>query len=69
MLDDETVREYFVKMQRKDLSSHQRTSLFKQVHDMCKKTHVCPHCKAPNGVVKKMPKMPRKIVHVKSRYA
>ena len=41
-----------------------KSSVFKKVLDRCKKAHRCPHCRSPNGTVKKVHGAPTlKIVH------
>lgn len=65
LIDEEKTKKAYLDTQKPNLTSYQRTKYFKQVHDLCKKTRTCPHCGAYNGVVKKMPKFPLKIVHDK----
>lgn len=52
-------------MQKKTLTSYQKEKIFKQIHDACKKCRMCHYCGAINGTVKKIPKLPLKVIHDK----
>eukprot|EP01080_Neovahlkampfia_damariscottae_P011035 gene11035-3741_t len=52
---------YLQRLSNTKLEPLQRKAIAKQILDLCKKVHTCPHCKAPNGPVKKV--TATKIVH------
>jgi hypothetical protein len=67
LLSEEDTKEYFIKMQ-KTSNSYQKVKIFKQIHEICKKTRTCLYCNEINGTVKKLPKFPLKIIHDKYGY-
>ena len=65
MVDDTNRRSFLRRFRRPDLENLARQSLCKQVLAHARKVHVCNHCYAINGTVKKGG--PLKIIHERFR--
>ncbi|ORZ16350.1 hypothetical protein BCR42DRAFT_414870 [Absidia repens] len=65
MLEEPDRRSYLKRLRSPGLDNYQRNRIIKAINDKCKKVTYCPHCKAVNGVVKKVG--PLKITHDKYR--
>lgn len=47
-------RKYLLKFRRPHLENQQRIKIAKEVNTICRKVIFCPHCKAINGIVRKV---------------
>jgi DNA-directed RNA polymerase III subunit RPC1 len=60
-------QDFLKKMRNPKIDALQRSSIFKKIVDTCKHGSMCPYCRYPNGVVKKLTGGFFKIVHEKFR--
>ena len=65
LISEEEKARYKAIMRGKNVDPFRREALFKRILVECKKRRTCDKCGAHNGVVKKLPKFPLKIVHDK----
>ncbi|KAJ3315902.1 hypothetical protein HDV04_000109 [Boothiomyces sp. JEL0838] len=63
LVDEQTKRSYLKRLRQPFLDGVTRKAILKSLNTLCKKTGVCPHCSALNGMVKKVG--PLKIIHEK----
>ncbi|KAJ3440184.1 DNA-directed RNA polymerase iii subunit rpc1 [Anaeramoeba flamelloides] len=65
LLTNNEISKYMNSMSSKSVSSEVKARKFKDIRTECKKKKFCPHCKEPNGNIKKVGNI--KIIHMKFR--
>lgn len=65
MLDEKTRRRYLKQVRRPDLDTLRKQAVCKRITDEAKKPKPCFYCQSINGVIRKVPHNPVKLIHIK----